>query len=127
MGTRRIRISGALAAGLVVITAVVTGCASPAEQRTQVAEDAYAAVASAALALEVAPGTPVLATAVDDAMREVMDAETRAVELPAGPQRDTLLTALRRAQDALLLARDHGADAAAALRGARDALEEAGG
>jgi hypothetical protein len=122
-----------VAAGIAALL-LLSGCASTGAQLDQATDDARAAVGGAALALKVAPGiTPpgVLSTALDDALREVVDATTTVLELQpegaeAARQRDRVLAALRDAQDALLLARSHAGGAAAALRAARDALEAAG-
>lgn len=122
------------AAGLVALL-LLSGCTSTGAQLNQAAGDARAAVGGAALALEVAPGVVppgVLSTALDDALREVNDATTTVLELQPGDaaaarDRDRVLTALRDAQDALLLARRHAEGAAGALAEARDALEVAGG
>jgi hypothetical protein len=123
---RRSRAAAAIAALL-----LLSGCASTGAQLDQAAGDARAAVTGAALALDIAPDTVppgVLSTALDDAMREVVDATNRVLELPAtGRHRDEVLAALREAEDALLIAREHPAAASAALVAARDALEAAGG
>jgi hypothetical protein len=118
-------------AGLAALL-LLSGCASTRAQLNQAAGDARAAVGGAALARDVVPGAVppgVLSTALADALREVTDATTRVLGLPASHHRDEVLAALREAEDALLTTRDDpaGAGAAQALDDARDALEAAGG